>query len=62
MTAQVAAEAKRNLVLEAALSQNKLEKVAMEAAIYKLRSDLEQSEMAISSLTVELNDQRKNAE
>jgi hypothetical protein len=37
MTAQVAAEAKRNLVLEAALSQNKLEKVAMEAAIYKLQ-------------------------
>jgi hypothetical protein len=62
MTAQVAAEAKRNLVLEAALSQNKLEKVAMEAAIYKLRSDLEQSEMAISSLTLELNDQRKKAE
>ncbi|MDA9214902.1 hypothetical protein N9O86_02870 [Planktomarina temperata] len=60
--AQVAAEAKRNLVLEAALSQNKLEKVAMEAAIYKLRSDLEQSEMAISSLTLELNDQRKKAE
>jgi hypothetical protein len=62
MTAQVAAEAKRNLMLEAALSQNKLEKVAMEAAIYKLRSDLEQSEMAISSLTLELNDQRKKAE
>jgi hypothetical protein len=62
MTAQVAAEAKRNLVLKAALSQNKLEKVAMEAAIYKLRSDLEQSEMAISSLTLELNDQRKKAE
>jgi hypothetical protein len=62
MTAQVAAEAKRNLVLEAALSQNKLEKVAMEAAIYKLQSDLEQSEMAISSLTLELNDQRKKAE
>ena len=60
--ARIAAEAKRNLVLEADLSQIELEKVAMEAAIYKLRSDLEQSEMAISSLTLELNDERKNTE
>ena len=47
---------------EAALSQKELEQLSMAAAAEKLRADLEQSEAAISSLTLELNDQRKKAE
>ena len=48
--------------VEAALSQSELEQLSMAAAAEKLRADLEQSEAAISSLTLELNDQRKKAE
>ena len=47
---------------EAALSQKELEQLSMAAAAEKLRADLEQSEAAISSLALELNDQRKKAE
>ena len=47
---------------EAALSKKELEQLSMAAAAEKLRADLEQSEAAISSLTLELNDQRKKAE
>ena len=47
---------------EAALSQKEIEQMSMAAAAEKLRADLEQSEAAISSLTLELNDQRKKAE
>jgi len=46
---------------EAALSQKELEQLSMAAAAEKLRADLEQSEAAISSLALELNDQRKKA-
>ena len=48
--------------VEAALSQSELEQLSMAAAAEKLRTDLEQSEAAISSLSLELNDQRKKAE
>ena len=47
---------------EAALSQKEVEQLSMAAAAEKLRTDLEESEAAISSLTLELNDQRKQAE
>jgi chemotaxis protein MotB len=47
---------------EAALSQKEVEQLSMAAAAEKLRTDLEKSEAAISSLTLELNDQRKQAE
>ncbi|MDA8875358.1 hypothetical protein N9I60_02230, partial [Planktomarina temperata] len=47
---------------EAALSQKELEQLSMAAAAEKLRADLEQSEAAISSVALELNDQRKKAE
>ena len=48
--------------VEAALSQKEVEQLSMAAAAEKLRADLEESEAAISSLTLELNDQRKQAE
>jgi len=48
--------------VEAALSQKEVEQLSMAAAAEKLRTDLEKSEAAISSLTLELNDQRKQAE
>ena len=48
--------------VEAALSQKEVEQLSMAAAAEKLRTDLEESEAAISSLTLELNDQRKQAE
>jgi chemotaxis protein MotB len=47
---------------EAALNQKELEQLSMAAAAEKLRADLEESEAAISSLTLQLNDQRKKAE
>jgi len=47
---------------ETALSQKELEQLSMAAAAEKLRADLEESEAAISSLTLQLNDQRKKAE
>ena len=49
-------------VAEAALNQKELEQLSMAAAAEKLRADLEESEAAISSLTLQLNDQRKKAE
>ena len=48
--------------VEATLSQKEVEQLSMAAAAEKLRTDLEKSEAAISSLTLELNDQRKQAE
>ena len=48
--------------VEATLSQKEVEQLSMAAAAEKLRTDLEESEAAISSLTLELNDQRKQAE
>jgi chemotaxis protein MotB len=48
--------------VEVALSQSELEQLSMAAAAEKLRAELEQSEAAISSLSLELNDQRKKAE
>jgi chemotaxis protein MotB len=47
---------------EAALNQKELEQLSIAAAAEKLRADLEKSEAAISSLTLQLNDQRKRAE
>ena len=47
---------------EAAFNQKELEQLSMAAAAEKLRADLEESEAAISSLTLQLNDQRKKAE
>ena len=47
---------------DAALNQKELEQLSMAAAAEKLRADLEESEAAISSLTLQLNDQRKKAE
>ena len=47
---------------EAALNQKELEQLSMAAAAEKLRADLKESEAAISSLTLQLNDQRKKAE
>jgi len=49
-------------VTEAALNQKELEQLSIAAAAEKLRADLEKSEAAISSLTLQLNDQRKRAE
>ena len=49
-------------VAEAALNQKELEQLSMAAAAEKLRADLEESEAAISSLALQLNDQRKKAE
>ena len=49
-------------VTEAALNQKELEQLSIAAAAEKLRADLEKSEAAISSLTLQLNDQRKKAE
>ena len=49
-------------VTEAALHQKELEQLSIAAAADKLRADLEKSEAAISSLTLQLNDQRKRAE
>ena len=44
------------------MNQKELEQLSMAAAAEKLRADLEESEAAISSLTLQLNDQRKKAE
>ena len=60
--ATIAAQQKRLEATEAVLSQKELEKLSMAAAAEKLRADLEESEAAISSLTLQLNDQRKKAE
>ena len=49
-------------VVEAALNQKELEQLSMAAAAEKLRADLKESVAAISSLTLQLNDQRKKAE
>ena len=47
---------------ETALTQQELERFSMAAATEKLRKDLENSEAALSSLALQLNDQRKKAE
>ena len=47
---------------ETALTQQELERFSMAAATEKLRKDLENSEAALSSLALQLNDQRKEAE
>ena len=47
---------------EAALTQTEIERFSMAAAAEKLRRDLENSEAALSSLTLQLNEQRKKAE
>ena len=47
---------------DAALTQKQIERFAMAAASEKLRKDLENSEAALSSITLQLNDQRKKAE
>ena len=47
---------------EAALTQTEIERFSMAAATEKLRRDLENSEAALSSLTLQLNEQRKKAE
>ena len=44
---------------EATLSQKELEQLATEAAVEKIRLDLEESEAAVYSLTLKLNEQRK---
>ena len=47
---------------DAALTQKQIERLSMAAASEKLRKDLENSEAALSSLTLQLNDKRKKAE
>ena len=47
---------------ETALTQKEIERFSMAAATEKLRKDLENSEAALSSLALQLNDQRKKAE
>ena len=47
---------------EAALTQTEIERFSMAVAAEKLRRDLENSEAALSSLTLQLNEQRKKAE
>ena len=47
---------------ETALTQQEIERFSMAAATEKLRKDLENSEAALSSLALQLNDQRKKAE
>jgi len=47
---------------DSALTQKQIERLSMAAAAAKLRKDLESSEAALSSLALQLNDQRKKAE
>jgi len=47
---------------ETALTQKEIERFSMAIATEKLRKDLENSEAALSSLALQLNDQRKKAE
>ena len=47
---------------DTALTQKQIESLSMAAASEKLRKDLENSEAALSSLTLQLNDKRKKAE
>ena len=47
---------------ETALTQKEIERFSMAAATEKLRKDLENSEAALSSLALQLNEQRKKAE
>ena len=53
---------KRLSEADAALTQKQIERLSMAAASEKLRKDLKNSEAALSSMTLQLNEQRKKAE